>query len=461
MFEINEMKLITRLIGTSFYISQKTTLEYILYQDIDYYEIIVEFEVETWIKGIQKLYALNVIKNEKNYKIDFLDERFTLSMTQMKFRDYIEKVKLAEFNIESVVIKISDHHENSFNKYHYKDKVFYARWIDPYHKRMSIRANLIEPINMSYITNQGNLIYKMIHLMAKYSFDLHEETIAYLKNQKQEITYTKEDLSYEFFKILSYSHASKYIHLLNNLGALEKHYPLIQAMQSLDFSIFSKGLKSLEILESIMIKTDYFNDSIYRVLKQNLNKTFQCGLSRLQLLKFSVLFYNAHLCMNLKQNAPERYEPAFLDFCNYFHLGEEACYYYSQVVQNNRYTFLDIREELINQWMDLEEQYNFFEEFNEYTIDVLLIQYIDLISEKENEIYLKKLESYMLNYISKFVEIQSINSEITTLEIHQKISDAKMLILLDEVKAKVFLGNLRYDRSTIIDYINKAIEQTL
>lgn len=458
MFEVNEIKWITRLVEDTFYISSKTTLEYILYQDIEHYEIIVDFDLEIWLKKIEKYSDIEISKKDDLIQIEFKKEKFSLSIKKIKSREFIESIKTAEFNIESIGIKISDYDEESFSDFQYQGKTYYARWVDPYNQRKNIRGNLIEPNNIAYITDHGNLLYRLIHLMAKYNFDLSSNTIEYLRNKKDEITYKKADLSYSFFKILSYNRASKYIHLLYDLKALEEHYPLIRSMEKLDASVFMKGLKGLEALEDILSSPEYFSESIYRVLKQNLKKVFPCGLTRLQLLKFSVLFYNAHLCMNLRINSHERYEQGFVDFCNYFHLGDQACAYYSHVVQNNRYTFLEIKNELMHQSMDLEEQYYFFEEFHDHTLDVLLIQYIDLIGESKNELYLKRLETYMISYISRFVEVQSINSEITSLEINKRVPDAQMLLLLDEVKSKVFLGNLRYDRSTILNYINKAIE---
>jgi hypothetical protein len=67
----------------------------------------------------------------------------------------------------------------------------------------------------------------------------------------------------------------------------------------------------------------------------------------------------------------------------------------------------------------------------------------------------------MMQYVSKYCEVQGINSEITTMEIDgYQLSDVELTLLIENVKRNVFFGNLRYDRKSIIEYFQKLIEQS-
>lgn len=457
MFEINEMKFITRVIGQPFFLSPQSTFEYIMYHDIDHYNVIVDFDLRQWLLSVEKRYHVQIKRKDSIVEVIFIDERITLSVTKMKEEEFLDSLMAAHFNIESVAIKVSFEDLRSFSTYRVFHQQFYSSWMDPFHKRTGIRACLLEPIDYQRLENNGNQLYRMIELMARYNFDIHEETVNYLSEQKHHISFSGEDLSYRFFKILSYPNAAKYIRLLDRIGALEMSYPLIKQLKASNLTLWQNSLKSLGCLEKIIYSNVFFVDSVHRSINRNLKISYACGLNKLQLIKFSMLFYNAHLQMILKHNAPERYELSFTSFCSFFHMGNEACSYYSQVVKSKREGTFN----LVKLLDDKEMQYEFFEEYQENTMDVLLLGYIDSICKtQKNTTTKKQLEALLLNYFAKFSEIQSINSEVTTLDLSGRtLSDAAMLLLLDEVKRKVFLGNIRYDRKSIIDYINKYMQK--
>lgn len=465
MFDITEFTFMTRLINQPYYLSPKSTFEYIMFNDIDNYEFIVDFDIDNWLSKVKKKHHIQVIKENNVYSVVFHNESISVKLYNLQNETMESYLNRANFNIESVALKVSHDEHNNFDHYYYSGKTYYCSWMDPYHKRLGIKASYIEPVNLQRIKDNGALLYQMAILMADNNFDVHPEVLKYIKTISYDLHCDSELCNDYFFKVLSYRSAYKYMKMLDEFGVLEKTYPIIKQMKKQmieGMNLWQRALFCLKKLENIIYSDTYFVDSVSREIQRNANKILLSGLMKSQLLKFSILFYNAHLTMKLKINAPELYEESFTSFCTIFSLSNESCHYYAQVVQNNRKSIIDLREELLQgNSMSKINHYEFYEDFQDNTIDVLLIQYVDQIcGVKFEDGYRKRLEFFVQNYISKFCEIQSINSEITTLEINTKnYSDASMLLLLDVVKRHIFLGNLRYDRQTIIEFINKIIKE--
>ena len=219
--------------------------------------------------------------------------------------------------------------------------------------------------------------------------------------------------------------------------------------------VWSDGLNSLEKLEVLLNTPEGFSDGVNRIISEELRYTFDCGLNKYQMLKFSVLFYQAYQVMLLRQNAPERYEEPYTNFCDNFGFCEDACSYYSLMIKSSQELSLNMKDRV-----SLERQYEFYDEYRNHSIDVLVIYLIKQMNE-EKELYINRFEYMIKKYITKYCELQSINGEITTLDISRhELSDVRLTLLIEKVKEKIFFGNLRYDRKTIINYLQKLIEQS-
>jgi len=219
---------------------------------------------------------------------------------------------------------------------------------------------------------------------------------------------------------------------------------------------WQKGLDNLHKFEIIMSEENYFSDSVYRDIKRTLDYKFLCGLSKYQLLKFSLLFKEAYQVMELKLNAPERYESSFTSFCDYFGFDGETCQYYSQVIKSSGDLAIDMKEKRIT----LKEQYEFYDEFQDQTIEVLLIYYIQQLELNSVNQAKKYVEYLVRGYINKFCELQCINNVITTMEIDKySLSDVSLTLLIEDVKKKIFYGNMRYDKESIIRQLQRLIDE--
>lgn len=441
MFNIEEIRYLCSLNIDEFYLSPRSSYEYLIYGDIDHFEILIESSLDDWIEGQFFTFEkcedqICLIENRDNLNIS------VRSLEGLNIEAYISQ---QDFSTSGVCIKISN--KRAVKAFACLKDHYYASWIDPFKVREDLKKSYIRPIRKLH--NEAEKYFEMIILMINYHLEVSKETLESLKGQSFVFN---RDVKEDFFLILLHHHASYYIKILDDLGLIEICFPLVKKIKAKQGWL--KGLLALKRLEDIIIDESFFSDGVKRAIKRSLDDGFECGLNRYQMLKFSLLFYNAHEVMLLKRNAPERYEEPFTSFCDYFGFQEQACRYYGFIIQASQQAQLDI----INR-MSLQLQYDFFDDFQDQSIDVLLIYYIlrhdgDIEHRNHVEYLIKK-------FVNKYLEIQCINSEITTMDISRyKLSDVELTLLIEEVKKRIFFGNLRYDRKTIIKYLQKLIEQS-
>lgn len=453
MFDIEEVRYLCYVIKDTFYLSGKSTYEYIMFGDIDQYEILVDFDIEDWIK---KLNRVTYKKYKNGYLLNFFDEEFKVYVSRLKIHvdDYLKE---AVFNLESIFIKISLD-TPGFSTYHVSGREFHVSWLDPYDVRPITKLGYIEPVNYGLMESRGHLVFKMFELKVKHKLDMRSEVEKRLcKLNYQTITDAKD----AFFNILKNDKSYYAIKSLDTIGVLEVAFPLIIKMK--EENLWQFGLYCLKKLENILNTDHYFQDSLAKAIRRKMSYKLNDEITKYQMIKFSVLFHDAHKIMKLKINSPELYEEPFTDFCSYFKFEEALCRYYGQVIQSNRRLKVELKHSIEAIKESDEILYEFYEEYQDDVIDVLLVCYVDqLCHDLHNEEDMKEKISYvMMRYISKYLEIQSINSEITTMEIDSAgLSDVELTLLIENVKKNVFFGNLRYDRKSIIPYFQKLIEQS-
>lgn len=446
MFEIEEFRFITRVISKEFYLSPKTTFEYLLYRDVEHFEVVVSFDIYAWILETRQIYLMAYQEKDYGYEVTFIDQHLSFTMFYKRPNDMID---LGLLNIDGVMAEIKLNEGRGISTCEINKKWYQMDYYDPYNHLESIKRNYIAPLKN--IENMSQ-VFKMFSRMAELNFDLLPQVSNELGQYQLKADYhysIREDL----FKILSNTDSYKYIHLLSKHHFFDQ---VLEVVKKMDRQKWDEDIKALKKLEVLLTTEDYFNDSIKKIIERNLLYRFPCSLTKYQMLKFSVLFHHAYKSMKLKHNAPELYESDFTDFCEIFGFVNESCKYYGHVIQNSRNNDSKYKDEKI----DLGHLYDFFENIHKNVIDILLVEFIEnVIQDPVREVFYKeRFEYFVKAYTNKYLEIQSINSEITTLEFDSHhISDAEMMLLIDEVKKQVFLGDLRYDRQSIVRFMRKKI----
>lgn len=447
MFEIEEFRFITRVIGREFYLSPKTTFEYILYHDTEHFEVITSFDIYEWILETRKVYLLAYQEKSYGYDITFIDQHLSFSLINKPVSEILENGFLTT---EGIMAHVKYDEGTGSRKCEINKKWYQFSFYDPYNYLDSIRRNYLGPLKKLESIDQ---VFKMFSRMSELNFDLHPDIRNSLKDYQIQSDYhfkVRDDL----FKILEKSDSHKYIKLLSDHHFFEK---ALEVVEKMDRSKWEQDIKALKKLELILSTDDYFNDSTKRAIERNHTYLFPCKITKYQMLKFSVLFHHAYKSMKLKHNAPELYETDFTDFCDLFGFVNETCKYYGHVIQNSR----SVENKYKTDTIDLSSLYDFFEGINKNVLDILLVEYVEsIIRYPDHEKDFKERFEYFVNtYNNKYLELQSINGEMTTLEFDMhNFSDAQMMILLDDVKKQVFLGDLRYDRHSIVNYIKENID---
>lgn len=468
MFKIDEIRFITELIDNNFYLSPKSTFEYMTTYDIETMELLVEFDITKWLKKLKLNHNVSYQKKGNKYFVEFLDEKIDasfISISDISIDDYLSRMC---FNIEAIAIKISCDVSKGFTSYKNNNKTYYANWIDPFSVKEDIEANYIAPINYKTLIENSELIFKIVAMMSIHGFDIKKESIMYLKKYKDKINYKSSEMTNQYlFLILERVDSYKYLKILDELEILEEVYPFINEMKAKyknGVNLWEFGLICLNKIESIIYSEGYFVDSIARAYKRNCEIKFPSGITKVQMLKFAALFHNVNFVIQIPLNLTNQKSDDFFDFCSCFDFGKDECIYFSQVIQTNTESISNIRDDILNgNKASKENQYEFYDDFKNNTLDVLLIQFVDMICADnfEEQAILSRLENLAKNYMSKYCELESINAEITSLDLNYKeIGDMNMLLLLNDVKKKIFLGILNYDRQTIINYIEDIIKKT-
>lgn len=453
MFEIDEIKYLCCMINETFYISPRSTYEFIMFGDIDHYEILVTFNMEERLKNLTRI---TYKKQGKGYRVTFIDEQLEVYMESLEesIESYLQK---AEFNIDAIAMKISMA-APGVGTYVVKNKTYHLSWIDVYNVRYNTKRGYIEPIHLESISYHGDLVFKMLELKVKHQLDIEPCLIEKLS---QECYEPFGSVKQSFFNILLDSKSHQALEILDQIGILERAFPLIKQMK--EKNLWDFGLYCLKKLECVLNSDHYFQESLSKAIDRNMRFQFDCGLTKYQMIKFSVLFHDVYKIMKLKQNSPELYEDHFTDFCSYFEFKEKTCQYYAQIIRSHRKTLIDLKESFSDCNLSQVKLYEFYEEYQDEVIDVLLVLYVDQLCHAllDEEVMKERISDVMKLYISKYCEIQSINSELSTLEIdNQYLSDAELTLLIEDVKKNVFFGNLSYDRNSIIKYFQKLIEQS-
>jgi len=446
MFNIDEIKFLCSLDKGPFYLSPRSTYEFLIYGDIDHFEILIKCDLDEWIKD-QKLMEFKYV--DDYLEVVYFDEFFRLKVRSLKGKTIEEHLDQYDFNFNAISIKISrDIEKKAFACF---KESCYSSWIDPFNVKESIKQGYIRPMHYDRLRNHGKKVFEMVHYMMIYHLDIEDEVIKTMRN----LEYTVHtSVSNYFFDLIEHPKSYKYIKLLDDIGLIEATYPIVLSMKRT--GTWQKGLDNLHKFEIIMSEENYFSDSVYRDIKRTLDYKFLCGLSKYQLLKFSLLFKEAYQVMELKLNAPERYESSFTSFCDYFGFDGETCQYYSQVIKSSGDLAIDMKEKRIT----LKEQYEFYDEFQDQTIEVLLIYYIQQLELNSVNQAKKYVEYLVRGYINKFCELQCINNVITTMEIDKySLSDVSLTLLIEDVKKKIFYGNMRYDKESIIRQLQRLIDE--
>lgn len=439
MFNIDEIRYLCKMNHGTFYLSPKSTYEYIIYGDIDHYEILIEAPINDWIKH----------QNNMDYEVcdegicvfyrDELIEIKICSLNGESIESYLSKFT---YTIDGVAIKITEKiHREAFACF---KEDYYAIWVDPYQLKETLKAGYIDVIHRDRIN--GEILFELIYMMGLKHLDIQSSLIEYARNRAYTI---EKSVTKMFFYLLNQEHSAKYLELLSSFNLLEAAFPIVKQLKN--HGKWHEAIDDVKKIETIFTDYDLFSDGVKRIIKRDLDMTFTNDLTKYQMLKFSILFQNAHHVMSLKINAPERYELPFVNFCDYFGFDVDICSYYGAIIQASKKMILNLKDRINRQ-----AQFDFYEEYQDLTIDVLLLYFIQ--SRIDHNI-INHLEYLIKGYVNEYKDLESINSEITTLDVDVKLNDVQMTLLLEKIKKMIFFGNLRYDRKHIVSYIqNHAIE---
>jgi len=457
MFDINLIKRITKSLDRPFFLSKTSSLEYIINRDIHEPEILVDSDVESLLLVLQLSRPLTYEKREGWYVITFRDYEDHLKMKQIDFSSLKNSLKSPVFNYQAVAFEINKEPDHAL----YSLEGAYCHLHDPHGQYPVLRSHEVEVIDLSRIQDEGQYVYDMVQIMAKYDLSLTSDNYEDLKVIRKKIRYASIELKDTIFNIFKTNKSDKYWKILHELGALQVMEDLIVADDYPSF--WERGIQALARVESILSRRTYFQEYVCRGLQQNLMTSYYGGFSKLQLLKFSVLFYYGHQGVPLEGQSYFRKSSPLSRFCNFFDLKKEACLYYAHVVDSSQRHTITFGHHLMKRVpLTAREKFHFFKSYDENAIDILLIQYVyqTISADNLSEMVMKEnLEKLFICYLTSYCDLKSINSELSTLEINpHQISDELMLKWIDEVKEGIFLGQLEYKREPIIDYLHHKIQ---
>lgn len=461
MFDISLIRRLTLTLNKEYYFSPQSTFEYILYNDIEIPEIYIDEDVELLLMSTQMERSLTYDLVDGWYHIRFRDFGDYIKMKKMNLETVQSKIANSPFNYGALAIVINNIDLDSYKERNIQNKMYYAHLLDPYNQYQWLKKFYIQVIDLKAIITNGKHIYEMVHYMSNYKLDLSKDAYADLLVIKNKINYPHINFKDTIFDLFKSSESHKFWDLLKDLNALKVVNSLLSDIDEEKF--WTVGISALKRVEAILKKKDYFQEYVCRGLHQNLITSDYGGYSKIQLLKFSMLFYHGHRQIQLEPKAYFIPDSPLGGFCKFFHLKKEACLYYAHVVESSQNSKLNFKDALIKkELLSMKEIFDLFKKFDDHTIDILLIQYVYQtldVDHLSDMVIKEKFEELIICYLSTYCDLKSINSELSTLEIKQaQGSDEIILKLIDEVKEGIFLGELEYNRDIIIKYIQDKLD---
>lgn len=389
-----------------------------------------------------QVYRVAVMNNPD---IEYID------ISLMQGKNIKEDLSKRDFTINALAAKIEDFDNLKKNI------------IDCFDGIKDLKNKNIKVVSKTVFNDDPLRMLRAFRFASEYNFKISKETLSLIKKYSSKIvSIAGERIKNELFRILSNKKSSQYIAMIDEIGLLEKIFPVITKMKksAKNFYYHPNGLfqhcfQTYEALENILVKIDKYFPKSKDILEKHLDENFSENVNKKNLLKFIAIFHDC-----AKPECAKRMDNK-MRFLGHEALGSKKT---AQIMKNLKMSNkeIDFAKAIISEHMRPSNlaksevitnraQMRLFRDIKENTPDLLILAMSDWHSYKtlKKKIYPKKVLQHQEKSVAKLIfdYFDFINNKPK-----DKIIDGNILMKEFKLKPGKIIGEL-------LKYINNAYEE--
>lgn len=407
-------------------------------------DIIVSKSAEVYAKNLaKKLKGKFIILDakNKNYRVAVFNN------PQLKYIDVslisgktIENdLKKRDFTINALAVSI-DNFDNIKNNL-----------IDCCGGYKDLQNKTINIVSKKAFVDDPLRMLRAFRFASELSFTMSKNTFSVIKKNAGKIKKSApERIKNELFRILNNKNATKYIIEMDDCKLLENLFPVISLMKksAKNFYYHPKGLfqhtvQTLESLEKIFTKLDYYFKNSNEKLLQHLNIDFSENVNKKNLLKFVAVFHDCAKPECAKKVGKKlrflEHEEAgakkVAEIMQKLKMSKKEIEYVKDIVKNHMRPSNLLKTGNATEKAKL----RLFRDIGENIPDLLILALADWHSYKSLKVYSKKILKMQEKYVSKFIDDYF---ELLNKTTKVKIIDGNVLMKKLSLKPGKLIGDL-------------------
>ncbi|GAB1401631.1 hypothetical protein MASR1M68_05420 [Elusimicrobiota bacterium] len=286
---------------------------------------------------------------------------------------------------------------------------------------------------------------------SEFNFVLSKNTFLLIKENADKIKKSApERIKNELFRVLNNKNATKYIVEMDNAKLLENLFPVISLMKksAKNFYYHPKGLfqhtiQTLESLEKILDKLNYYFKNSNEKLLKHLNIDFSENVNKKNLLKFIAIFHDCAKPECAKKVGKKlrflEHEDAgakkVAEIMQKLKMSKKEIEYVKEIVKNHMRPSNLLKTGNATEKAKL----RLFRDIGENIPDLLILALADWHSYKSLKVYSKKILKMQEKYVSKFIDDYF---ELLNKTVKVKIVDGNILMKEFSLKPGKIIGIL-------------------
>ncbi len=365
-----------------------------------------------------------ILKDDtKTFKVFDKNSNATISFSDMEGNRIEEDLARRDFTINSLAIDVLNFNYNSIDR---------LNIIDPNRGLRDIDKEIVVHVYDDIFKDEPVRMLKAVRLMSQLEFNMHNKTKRRILIDKKLIKHIPgEKVTSELFKILENKNTYYYFNFMDkHLNILEEIFPEIIPMKHVGqckyhvVDSLTHSLLTLKTVEDIIYHDGYFEKHVREAYEKHSDEFVTPEHKRLELIKLASFFHDVG-----KPQAKRVDEEGRTRFKGHEIIGAEII---RDIAERLR---LSIKEKDILYYITAKHMvplvlyknndvsgktlYSLFSEFQDNTLDVLLIALSDIIATRKllnpNEDMGKfkvHIEYLANNYITRFKDIEEMKNAI-------------------------------------------------
>lgn len=379
-----------------------------------------------------------------------------LDFSNLKGKDIYEDILKRDFTINSIAVDIRT-----------------GQIIDVLHGTFDIKSKVIRANSDGVFRDDPIRLLRAVRLAGELGYEIEASTRELIKRDAALLKSSAgERIIEEILKIMGFKDSNKYLTLLDELGLLKEVFPIIEPMKVIGKCRFHKvdaythSLYTLRCLEDNLqrVLETKWGERINELLSENIG-----GKPRLNTLKLGAFLHD------IGKPGAMTFEGNRVSFRTHDITGKEEFKNVSKSLPMSSKQAKIIEDIIVGHMKILvlyksggnpRDIYDFFTQFKENSVDVMLSALFDFTATRElldeDDTEIKNFWNFVLSLFDKYYTFREKNNKIISgTEIMELtgLQGKKVGELLRRIEVEIFVGNIETKRDAV-EFLNKALSES-